>query len=341
MRCLALAGCLADRGARIRFLCAKYPGHLGAQIIASGMEIVLLPPEDALDEAVAARALADFAPATLLVVDHYGLDVRWERAMRPLAKRIMVIDDLADRGHACDLLLDQNLHEGAQERYAGRVPRGCRMLLGPRHALLRSEFAQPGLARTRDGAINRVLVSYGGSDPDNESGKALDAIASLGLRAPQTELVLGTGNPRRQAIAERARIMNTVRVHEQTDEMARLISDCDLALGGCGVSAWERCALGMPALVTVMAEHQSESARILHKRGAVSCLGDGSRVDAAALARALEWAIASPRDIAAMGRNAFAVTAGWQDELLRLVNDLTAPTLSTVRGGTVRGPAEL
>jgi UDP-2,4-diacetamido-2,4,6-trideoxy-beta-L-altropyranose hydrolase len=335
MRCLALAGYLADRGARIRFLCAKYPGHLAAQIAAAGMEIALLPPEGALDEAAAAHALADIAPVNLLIVDHYGLDVRWERAMRPLAERIMVIDDLANRDHECDLLLDQNLREHVQERYAGRVPPGCRILLGPRHALLRREFMQPDLARTRDGAVKRVLISYGGSDPRNESGKALEAVASLGRRRPDVDLVLGSSNPNRKAVAARAYGMNGVRVHEQTNRMARLIGECDLALGGCGVNAWERCALGMPALVTVMADNQSESARVLHELGAVSCLGDASRVDVSALARALEWAIASPRDIAAMGRNAFAVTAGWERELLHLADELKVLAADNVGRGIV------
>jgi UDP-2,4-diacetamido-2,4,6-trideoxy-beta-L-altropyranose hydrolase len=322
MRCLALASYLADRGARIRFLCADYPGHLAAQITEHGMEVVLLTPDDALNEAATKRALADVTPIDLLIVDHYGLDIRWESAMRSVAKRIMVIDDLADRDHDCDFLLDQNLRERARERYAVRVPGECRILLGPRHALLRKEFMAPRHGIKRDGTVGKLLVFYGGSDPTNETDKTLDAIASLGLRAPRVDLILGSSNPNREAVAERAKGMNAIRVHEQTNEMARLIGECDLALGSCGIHAWERCALGMPALVVITADNQIEAARLLHARGAVKCLGEARDVDAPALAQALEWAMSSPREIAAMGRNAFDVTAGWQGEMRRLVTDL-------------------
>ena len=319
MRCLAFANRLKTYGARIRFICTDYPGHIAAQIKALGMEVMLLAPDQALDANSALHAMADFSPVDWLVVDHYGLDAVWESAMRCVTRRIMVIDDLADRDHDCDLLLDQNLREYARDRYAIHVPAKCRMLLGPRHALLREEFETPGLVRERDGTVRRLLVFHGSSDPTNEADKTLDALALLGSPALDVQLVLGASNPQRTIVAARAADMHGIRIHEQTSEMARLMSACDLALGTCGVASWERCALGLPALVVITADNQRETARLLHACGAVECLGDAVVVDAESIAEALEHAMIMPRRVAAMARNALAVTAGWENEMRGLV----------------------
>ena len=135
MRCMTLADELCRRGATATFLCREQPGHLIELTRSRGFETEAIAHEDASPSHVA-QLHPDW-----VVVDHYGLDSAWETAVRPSTRRILAIDDLADRDHDCDLLLDQNLYDGVDQRYASRLPAHCRQLIGPHYALLRPEFA--------------------------------------------------------------------------------------------------------------------------------------------------------------------------------------------------------
>jgi UDP-2,4-diacetamido-2,4,6-trideoxy-beta-L-altropyranose hydrolase len=158
VRCRTLATALRDQGATVRFICRAHPGHQIAALRADGLDVTALPaPPDqeaadgdyaawlgvpqAQDAAETIAALAADRP-DWLIVDHYGLDVDWEQALRPHVGRILVIDDLANRRHDGDLLLDQNYAPAGTTRYQGLLPPGARTLLGPAYALLRPEYAQ-------------------------------------------------------------------------------------------------------------------------------------------------------------------------------------------------------
>ena len=142
-----------------------------------------LGTEQLADAGHTSEALADRS-WSWVVVDHYALDVRWETAVRSAARGLLVIDDLADRPHDCDLLLDQNYYADKDARYVGLVPDRCELLLGPRYALLREEFLAARLGvRTRTGPATRLLVCFGGMDADNFTARALDALADDWARA--------------------------------------------------------------------------------------------------------------------------------------------------------------
>src|SRR5205814_6661650 len=130
--------------------------------------------------------------ADWLVVDHYAIDWRWQQRLRASAARIMVIDDLANRRHDCDVLLDQNLHREMQARYREYVPHACRLLLGPEYALLRREFhAAHMVARRRDGSISRLLVFMGGGDGGNFTSTGLAAVRQLDMAGLGVEAIVG------------------------------------------------------------------------------------------------------------------------------------------------------
>ena len=159
MRCLTLADALKQHGAKIRFASRHMPEYLRDMLVVKGHEFMLLDssPSDAISDGLShanwlgtsQHADAQDTVQALsgqtwdwLIVDHYALDARWESALRQTAKNIFVIDDIADRQHDCDVLLDQNLYADMDSRYTGKVPAHCQLLLGPRYALLRDEFRQ-------------------------------------------------------------------------------------------------------------------------------------------------------------------------------------------------------
>ena len=313
MRCAALGIRLAARGVQVNFACATLPPSLEEWLRARDLRVHLLPDVKYGDWQADLRQTAVVASKVggvdLLVVDHYGLGHEWEHGMRDNAHRILVIDDLADRDHDCDLLLDQNLRADAATRYGGRVQAGTRQFIGPRFALLRTEFDDPALLRRRDGALRQLLVIFGGTDPGYQSLKVIDALRLLGESAPTTMLVLGPAHPGREAAHTRAAGLQCLTILDATDHMAVLMAQADLAIGTCGVAAWERCALGLPSLVAITAENQREDAEILHALGAVRNLGDADRLDAAQWAMALRHLLDDPAHLKAMGKTSATVMA--------------------------------
>jgi UDP-2,4-diacetamido-2,4,6-trideoxy-beta-L-altropyranose hydrolase len=286
MRCLTLADRLQEDGVSARFLCRPLDGHLGERITARGHDLAWLPVRESLarDAEDSLEALADEAPWDWLVVDHYGLDAAWERVMRGAAKKVMAIDDLADRTHDCDLLLDQNLQEPG--RYSGLVPDACQILIGPRYALLRPQFAaaRQGL-RPREGKVKRLLVLFGGTDAGGATLKALAAIQLLGRPDLAVDVVVGQANPHRAAIEAACRALPGATLHCQVGDMASLMTAADLFVGAGGTSSWERCCLGLPALVISIADNQIAQSVALAEAGVHRYLGPASSVVTHRLAR--------------------------------------------------------
>ncbi|HQS58872.1 MAG: UDP-2,4-diacetamido-2,4,6-trideoxy-beta-L-altropyranose hydrolase [Gallionellales bacterium 35-53-114] len=273
MRCLALAESLKERGAKTRFVSRHLPEHLRSMLAGKGHEFVSLDrtqndmPLDELahahwlgvsqaqDAADSIRVLSDGA-WDWLIVDHYALDTRWESALRRTTKRIMVIDDLADRQHDCDMLLDQNFYADMQARYANKIPSHCELLLGPRYALLRDEFRQlHNQVKPRNGSVKRILVFFGGVDVDNYTGRAIEALSEIGMSGKCVDVVIGAQHPCREQI-KAACVMHGYICHIQTDKMAELMAAADLAIGAGGSATWERCCLGLPTLSICLAANQ-------------------------------------------------------------------------------------
>lgn len=278
-RCQSLADALARRGALVRFVCRhltegaaerlQAAGHAVARVGGAGEPDELphsawLGGAQSEDAARTRAALADFAP-DWLVVDHYALDARWARALRTVAARIMVIDDLADRDHDCDLLLDQNLYADMDARYARRLPPAAQRLLGPRYALLRPEFAAVR-GRRRDGEVRRVLVFFGGVDAANQTGRVIALLARALRGSVGVDVVIGAAHPHRAGI-ESVCAQSGYRCHVQTNRMAELMAEADLAIGAGGTAVWERCCAGLPALVWPVADNQQVQVSIAADAG--------------------------------------------------------------------------
>lgn len=291
MRCLTLADTLRANGATVCFVCRALPDVLSALIGEHGHAVILLPDaagepmflegKDATAHAAwlgvsqerdareTMQALEKDGRHDWIIVDHYGLDARWEKAVRPCTEGLLAIDDLADRPHDCDVLLDQNYYEDMASRYDGLVPAGCIRLLGSRYALLRGEFnALRKTVGPRDGAVRRLLVFFGGMDSGNVTSVTLDAIAQLDRHAMEVDVVIGGGHPAREAIALRCDAMR-IRCHVQTPRMAELMAAADLAVGAGGTATWERCALGLPTMVLCLADNQRQLIRDGSRAGIV------------------------------------------------------------------------
>jgi UDP-2,4-diacetamido-2,4,6-trideoxy-beta-L-altropyranose hydrolase len=301
MRCLTLAGCLRDAGHHVTFLCRDLPGNVSSLVERDGFPVA---------RATGSPADADAMPNPIdwLVVDHYELAAPWESTMRGLCRRILVIDDLADRPHDCDMLLDQNLTEEGEARYRGLVPENCTLLCGPAHALLRPEFAKADRPpRTRDGIIRRILVTFGGVDATGETLKTARAIWSLDLPDLTVDLVVGASNPKAEELRRLCDDENAFTFHQQVDDIAALMRKADLCVGAGGTTTWERAYLGLPTITISVAENQVPGALAMAEAGAAWSLGSSEDADEEAVMRAVFGALRRPRQMRDMSLKARAL----------------------------------
>lgn len=274
VRCLTLAQELRARQADVCFVTSSQSGNLDTEIIRQGFSVQRSPP----------------AQSDWLVVDHYDLAAPYETAQRARARRIMVIDDLADRVHDCDLLLDQNLYDGAELRYSKLVPAHAAVLTGPRFALLRAEFLAAREQAQPRTSLRNLLVFFGGSDPTDETSKSLRALVIAGLQGVRVTVIVGASNPHRAAIESLAKTIEHCVVQGPTTRIANLFLQADLAIGAGGTTTWERCCLGLPTIVIAVAANQREVSRMLMSRGYQRFLGEHFEVSERRLADAIRAA---------------------------------------------------
>ncbi|MCL4439984.1 MAG: UDP-2,4-diacetamido-2,4,6-trideoxy-beta-L-altropyranose hydrolase [Firmicutes bacterium] len=311
-RCLTLADGLRAKGAeKIYFVCRLLPGNLCQYLESKGHVVYRMPcsPQWLETDAGDTRTLlAGIGGINWLVVDHYALDSRWETQMRPYARKIMVIDDLADRPHDCDLLLDQNLYENMETRYRGLVQEHCRQLLGPKYALLRPEFrdARKNL-RNRDGAVHRILVFFGGSDPTNETAKALEAVRMINRPDIYLDVVVGAANPHRNQIKQLCSTLPNTAFFCQVSNIANLMAEADLAIGAGGTATWERCFLGLPSITMIVARNQADTTAAVAAHGAAWNLGWSGGVSPDRLADSVKMALGNPALLRDIGLNAMRI----------------------------------
>lgn len=303
MRCLTLADALRAQGAQCQFISRAHPGHLLEVIRQRGYKVnSLVAPVQKAQDAIesitttgqpahaswlgstwqtdaqeTAAVLAGLKP-DWLVVDHYALDEPWEEALAGHYSKLMVIDDLADRPHCSDLLLDQNLGRLPQD-YASLVPTNCQVLTGPRYALLRPEFAalRPYSLQRRQAqpSLRQLLVTMGGVDQTNATGQVLQVLTTCTL-PPDFRIcvVMGLTTPWLQNVRELAAQMPwPTEVVVNVNDMAQRMAESDLSISAAGGTSWEQCCLGLPTLMVVLAENQQPGAQAMEAAQAVRLIG--------------------------------------------------------------------
>lgn len=288
VRCLALATTLASEGWQVSFASRLGTEDTVPALTASDFPVICLNGEDEDEPNSLREALRD--GVDWLIVDHYQRDARFEDACRPWARRVLVLDDLADRPHKVDLLLDVTPGR-AKNAYDSLVPAGSHLLLGSKYALLRREFCDArdaSLARRATSSVTRVLISLGATDASNATGLVLEGIAHANLDIA-VDVVLGACAPHAEAVAALAESMpQTVTIYREVKNMAELMTDADIAIGAPGGAAWERCCLGLPSLLITTAPNQDCNAAALDAIGAAQHLGGQMALTPEAIAAALK-----------------------------------------------------
>lgn len=335
MRCLTLAGALTAAGVTCHFICRVHVGNLIELISKAGHQVHRLSGSD-IPRKVACATESGLAHADWLgvsqetdaeqcksilaqlepdwlILDHYALDEEWQQILRPWYRKLLVIDDLADRKHGCDLLLDQTLGRSVAD-YRTLVPEDCDILCGAEYSLLRPEFAalrQYSLARRNRSGLDHLLISMGGVDKDNVTGTVLQALQQSILPTEcRVTVVMGPAAPWLDDVLHQAHHMPwPTEVRVGVTNMARLMAESDLAIGAAGSTSWERCCLGLPSIMVVLACNQRQVAMELQKIRAARVL-TSSQAITSELPRLLRELLQSAAAMSALSAAAAAVTDG-------------------------------
>jgi len=290
LRCLTLARVLREKGANCRFICRKHKGNLIDKIRSNGFNINELEVLEDIEvdyklahshwlgstqqqDADDCIDIIKVEKTNWLIVDHYALDEQWQKRLKPYYEKLMVIDDLADRKHQCDILLDQSFGR-QQEDYSGRTPEGCELLLGSKYALLRPEFAkwrEFSLVRRNKPKFKQLLINMGGVDVNDFTGQVLDELKTCTLPSDvNVTIVMGRTAPHLESVKSKA-IMLTYKTEVKIDvgNMAEIMANSDIAIGAAGATTWERCCLGLPTIQLITAYNQEFIASKLNKINAI------------------------------------------------------------------------
>jgi len=293
MRCLSLAQAIKESKGSVEFICRKNKGNLIKKIQANGFPVFELEYEEIseiknksshlsrldsiqIKDAKECIKKLKSSKINMLIVDHYSLDEVWQKSVRPYFDYLMVIDDLANRNHMCDILLDQTYGRD-QNDYEQLVPRSCRLLLGSQYALLRPEFSkwrEYSLKRRSGVQLRQLLVNMGGTDSNNVTKQILRELLKCALPSEtKITVVMGATAPHIESVRNEAKaLLYETEIKIDVDNMAEIMANSDLAIGAGGSTTWERCCLGLPAIQLVIANNQKVITKLLSNINAVKPL---------------------------------------------------------------------
>lgn len=297
MRCLALAQAWQDAGGRAIFAVAESTPALAARLRAESCEVVSVTASASVgsaEDSARVAALAREHKAEWVVVDGYQFGADYQRALKSAGLKVLFMDDYGHGGrYSSDLVVNANVC-GEEALYQNHEPY-TRLLLGPRYCMLRREFnVWRRWQREVPLVAGRALVTMGGSDPENVTGRVLEALGRGGFGDLETTVVVGGSNPHFEALDRHASSASgKITIQRDTAQMARLMADADVAISAAGSTCWELCLLGLPALLVDVAANQTALARELHRRGCAIHLGSSRDVSAEKIAHELERMIQS------------------------------------------------
>ena len=273
MRCLTLAQELKNNFDKIIFLTRKDSGDFTETIMKNEFEVIFIPTNNDSD-IIKNIVTTNSENKNFLLIDHYDVDSNFESSLKNIFEKIFVIDDLANRYHNCDLLIDQNYYRDLNHRYKKLIPNDAITLLGPKYAIIRPEFRSVNKKIIKKNLrIKKILVSFGGSDPTNECKKTLDALCSIENSQFEIIVVAGIYNHKFEQLQKLYEKYSSIKIYRHVNDLSRLMLDSDLFIGAGGTTTWERFYMGLPSIVTIISDDQKESIEFLSDMGHIINLG--------------------------------------------------------------------
>ncbi|GEK31509.1 hypothetical protein KZO01_18180 [Kurthia zopfii] len=305
MRCLTIAEQLKNEGHVVLFYMKAIEGNLIEFVQNKGF-----------------LTIDSWERTDTIIIDHYEIDEVEEKELYQFANKIVVIDDLANRNHCCDVIIDQNLLPNYETRYDLLVPEKCKKLLGPKYLIMRKEFINIRKSRReRNDELKKILVFMGGTDPTHETLKVIEALNDFEFT--KVHIVCGDGNIQKEQIKSIC-LEKGYYYHQQIDYLGSLMEEVDFSIGAGGSTTWERCYIGLPSSCTIVADNQIEGTNYLESQGVILNLGHHSKVTVEHYKKLIVDTIKNPKKLRKISEKGLLVTKSngsnnpWLNELVEL-----------------------
>ena len=323
IRCLTLANFLKKKGLFTTFICKETEGNLFDVILKHNHNLVVLSNsnkkniwEDDAQEII--DKIKDFnSSKDWMVVDHYFLNKDWETRISSKLYKLFIIDDLCDRPHYGNILLNQNYLPGIRSQYKKILSSKTKILLGPKYALLSPEYkaTRKLIKINKKKKLQRVIIFFGASDHKEQTIKCLSILSKLNLKLLKIDIVIGLANKKKKLIEEITNKIDNATLHVQIPSLCNLMKNADLYLGSGGTTTWERCCLGLPSIVISTSENQVRQNEYLFNKGVIKYLGKAESVSEENIRTALLM-FAEGYDSTKMSKKALKITNGNGAELV-------------------------
>jgi UDP-2,4-diacetamido-2,4,6-trideoxy-beta-L-altropyranose hydrolase len=286
MRCLALAQAWQEFGGEAHFATANLPKVLEERLTAENLtlhQLDVLPGSE--EDAKQFAALAKELGGRRLVIDGYHFDSKYQKSLKNAGYNLLFWDDNGHANHYfADFVINQNIH-AEPSLYLSREPY-TQLLLGTKYAVLRKEFwSWRNWERAIPEKAKNILVTMGGSDPDNVTLRVIEALIDIQNEDLQVIVVVGGSNPHHASL--QTAVVGSgdwIQLERNVSDMPALMAWADVAISAAGTTSWELLFMGLPALLVVLAENQERGASFLHKEGASINLGSGKNIISTTLA---------------------------------------------------------
>jgi UDP-2,4-diacetamido-2,4,6-trideoxy-beta-L-altropyranose hydrolase len=302
-RCLTLAKQLHSDGFVVQLICRSFCDKNVEKLVKDFNVAFLNQPEiiynysdsqsQELWDAETTLSIIGHYPSYIswVIVDSYQLSELWEKTISQAGHKILAIDDFRNRRHHADLLLSDTSISFSKEMNGNK--NDFYELVGSKYTLVDSEYAfiqEPSISLVKP---KRILISYGGSDPTDETTKALEAIYFLRNHKRYQEcfgivdVVIGQVNPKADMVIHAARELDNVKVHLAPSSLAYFLRRTDIFLTAGGNSMVEALTMRKPCVVTVTSENQSLMVNQLVEKSEIIALGHHVQVSSELIANAL------------------------------------------------------
>ena len=282
MRCLALAQAWKDnhRG-KVAFITYCESKRLLALLRKEKFVVHLLeaPHPHVSDWNLTNKVLAS-APDCWVVLDGYHFGVDYQVRIKKMGNKLLVIDDMAKLDHYyADIVLNQNLHAADLKYNCGP---NAKLLLGTKYVLLRREFTRRiGVKKDIPKVATKILVTLGGTDPNNLSEKVILSMQGLNLTGSRIKLVVGYANRNLDRLCKATRKAGLrAEIIKGAPDMSKPMGWADVAISSGGTTVWELAFMGVPSLIGRIASIEEYLLRGLEKHNVFVNIGSFSKISA-------------------------------------------------------------
>ena len=313
IRCITLANFLKKKKFDTIFISKKLNGNLFSLILKEKHKIISLSKKSTMKNEVKEifKKLKNFNnKKDWMVVDHYSIGKKWESKIITKIPKLFVIDDLCDKFHLGNVLLNQNYLPGIKKKYRKVLSSKTKTLLGPKYAILNPEYkkARKNVNLKKDKKFTRVIIFFGGADDKNFTIKCLNIFLKYNLQNIKLDVVIGQSNKKKKIIKSMVKDTKYANLHIQISSLCALMRSADFYLGSGGTTTWERCSLGLPSIVIATGKNQISYNQELDKKGVLKYLGTAEKVNEKQIMSAILKFISSKSN--KMSENAKKITDG-------------------------------